>query len=198
MTFPPPTHRQARLIWLALSGLAIAVLVGLAAGLVWGLGRIVDILSPVLWPLAIGGVVAYLLDPVVDFLEQRLVPRPRAILFVFGIGLLLVATFVSIVVPQLVSETRQLAARVPAYTDRLQQRLERWANHPPAIIQKLLTKETANTAGAGSLEPTNSPTELAATNAPGPAILNTNAPVAVGGALDRRSLETATGWVAKV
>lgn len=201
MSFPSPSPRQARLIWLALSGLAIAVLVGLAAGLVWGLGRIVDILSPVLWPLAIGGVLAYLLDPVVDFLEQRSVPRRRAILFVFSIGLLLIATFISIVVPQLVSEARQLAARVPAYTDRLQQRLERWANHPPALIERFLAREAANTAGAGALGSTNSSSELAATNAPGPTLVSTNTPVtpvASGGALDRRTLETATGWVAKV
>src|SRR5579863_6105826 len=98
MSFPPPTQRQSRLIWLALSGLAIAVLVGLAAALVWGLGKIVEILSPVLWPLAIGGVLAYLLDPVVDFLEHKSVPRTRAIILVFGVALLLVATFFSIVV----------------------------------------------------------------------------------------------------
>ncbi len=30
MNFPPPTERQARVIWLALTGLAAAVLAGLA------------------------------------------------------------------------------------------------------------------------------------------------------------------------
>src|SRR5689334_22777787 len=136
MAFAPPTDRQARLIWLALSGLAVAVLVGLAAALVWALGQVVQILSPVLWPLAIGGVVAYLLDPVVDFLESKSVPRTRAIILVFGVALLLVATFFASIVPQLVSETRQLASRVPAYADRLQKRLELWANHPPPLLKR--------------------------------------------------------------
>ena len=198
MSFPPPTPRQARLIWLALGGLAIAALVGLAAALVWGLGRIVEILSPVLWPLAIGGVLAYLLDPVVDFLEHRSARRPRAIILVFGLSLLLVATFFSIVVPQLVSETRQFAARVPAYADRLQQRLERWANHPPALIKRLLEKETATTEKLEPSSSTNSTEAFVSTNAPGPSGAGTNSPPPVGGALDRQTLETATGWLAKL
>ena len=77
MPFPPPTEKQARVIWLALTGLAIAALVALMVGLVWGLGQVLRILSPVLWPLAIAGVLAYLLDPVVGFLEQRELSRPK-------------------------------------------------------------------------------------------------------------------------
>ena len=66
MNFPPPTGQQARLIWAALTGLAAAVIVALIVGLVWGLGRVLNELSPVLWPIAVAGVLAYLLDPVVD------------------------------------------------------------------------------------------------------------------------------------
>ena len=73
-----PTERQARIIWLAATGLAIAVLVFLVAVLVWGLGRALDLLSPVLWPLAVAGVIAYLLDPVVDWFERRRLSRARA------------------------------------------------------------------------------------------------------------------------
>ena len=78
MTLPPPTPRQARLLWLAVTGLALATLVGLAVTLVWGLGRVVEALAPVLWPLAIAGIIACLLDPVVDFIEHKGASRPRA------------------------------------------------------------------------------------------------------------------------
>ena len=198
MSLPPPSTRQARLIWLALTGLAIAVLAGLAAGLVWGLGQVVQILSPVLWPLAIGGVVAYLLDPVVDFLQRKSISRPRAIILVFLVALLLVATFFASVVPQLVAETRQLAARVPAYADRLQKRLETWANHPPPLLKRLLDKENANARKSESIEPTNSTTVFVTNNANEVTGTSTNSPTAKGGALDRQTLETATGWLAKV
>jgi predicted PurR-regulated permease PerM len=196
MNFPPPTPRQARLIWLALSGVAIAMLIGLAVGLIWSLGRIVDILSPVLWPLAIAVVVSYLLDPLVDFLERKSLPRPRAIIMVFMVALLLVATFFANVVPQLVSETRQLASRVPAYTDRLQQRLEHWANHPPPLLQRLLEKEKKADQSAPSTA-TNSSEPVLTTNTAGSSLTVTNRPAAAGPALDRQTLETATGWLAK-
>src|SRR5262245_38390429 len=145
MALPPPTDRQARLIWLALTGLAMAVLVGLAVALIWGLAFVLRLLSPVLWPLAIAGVIAYLLDPVVDFLQRRGVPRPRAILTVFALGLLIVVALFGSVVPQLVNETRQLASRVPAYVVRVQKRLDQWVNQPPAFVRKLLEREQKNT-----------------------------------------------------
>src|SRR5437764_15300816 len=85
MNLPGPTQRQARLIWMALTGLAIAVLIALAVALLWGLSRVVQILSPVLWPLAIAGIIACLLDPAVDLIERKGATRPRAIAAVFGI-----------------------------------------------------------------------------------------------------------------
>src|SRR5690349_15027070 len=124
MNFPSPTDRQARLIWLALSGLSIAALIGLAAGLIWGLSHVLQILSPVLWPLAVAGIVAYLLDPVVGFLQSRGMTRPRAIVAVFALALLVLTVFLASIVPQLVGESRQLVARIPAYIARLDQRAE--------------------------------------------------------------------------
>jgi len=44
VNLPPPTERQARVIWLALTGLAVAVLVGLVVALVWGLGQVLRML----------------------------------------------------------------------------------------------------------------------------------------------------------
>lgn len=138
MDFPPPTERQARLIWSALTGLAVATLVALVAGLVWALGRVLDILGPVLWPLAIAGVIAYLLDPLVDFFERRRVPRARAILCVFVLALVIVAGVVGSVLPRLITETRELVERVPVYAARVEQRLEKWIRQPPVLIQQLL------------------------------------------------------------
>src|SRR5574340_661808 len=110
MNLPPPTERQARVIWLALTGLAVAVLVALVVALIWGLGQVLRMLAPVLWPLAVAGVIAYLLDPVVDFFERKGARRAHAILYVFGLALLIVAGMFGSVVPQVINETRQLAA----------------------------------------------------------------------------------------
>ena len=147
MTFPPPTERQARIIWLALTGLAVAVLVGLAGGLIWALKFVVQHLGPVLWPLAVAGVIAYLLDPVVDFLERRKVGRPRAILCVFALAVVIVVALFSSVVPQLVVESQQLAAGVPAYAARVETRVEQWMSKP--FLRRVWEKPAAATAGGG-------------------------------------------------
>src|SRR5881394_2962684 len=99
---PPPSDRQARLLWFALSGLAIALICGLVAGLIWSVGQVLQMLSPVLWPLAVAGVLAYLLDPVVDWFERKGLSRTRAIIVVFVIALLIIAGAVTCVVPPIV------------------------------------------------------------------------------------------------
>src|ERR1041385_6094748 len=136
MSLPPPSAREARLIWLALSGLAIAVLVALVAGLVLGLSFVVRILSPVLWPLAVAGVLAYLLDPVVDFFERKGLKRPRAILAVFGLAFVIIATMFGSVAPQLVRETGELASHVPDYASGIQKRMEIWVENPPSWARR--------------------------------------------------------------
>src|SRR5262249_35618652 len=139
MSLPPPTPKQSQLIWLAATGLALAVLVTLAVTLIWGLGQTLQILAPVLWPLAVAGVLAYLLDPVVDFLDRRGTPRPRAIVCVFVFALVILFALLSSVVPQLIGETRQLAEKIPSYATRLQHRVENWITNPPALLRKYLS-----------------------------------------------------------
>lgn len=194
MSFPPPTERQARVIWLAATGLAIAVLAGLAAGLVWGLGRVLDLLGPVLWPIAVAGVIAYLLDPVVDGLERKGMPRARAIVAVFFLALLMVATVFGSVVPQIVNETRQLAERVPQYASKVTQRAEQWINHPPEIVRRLLQRTTPAPAEPAGTEAEGVTNGVAATSAG-----TTNAVTAGAGpaSIDHETLQNATQWAAR-
>ena len=155
MSFPPPTEKQARILWVSLTAFAIALLVAILALLVWGLGWVLRLLSPVLWPLAIAGVIAYLLDPVVDFLEQkRKFTRPRAILLVFCAGLLLMGGVLASVVPRLVRETSDLVVAVPGYTRQIQIKVTEWTakspwwakmfpSHAPAPVEAETNRDSA-------------------------------------------------------
>jgi predicted PurR-regulated permease PerM len=124
MSAPIPSEGQRRLAWLALSALALAALVGVIVGAVWGLGRALGLLAPVLWPLAVAGVLAYLLDPVVDWLEHRRIPRTRAIVLVFFVAAGLLLGVLASVVPRVVVETTQLAGKAHEMSGQLQERLE--------------------------------------------------------------------------
>jgi predicted PurR-regulated permease PerM len=201
MNLPPPTPQQARLIWAALSGLALATIVVLIVGLVWGLGRVLQVLSPVVWPIAVAAVLAYLLDPVVDFFERRRIPRPRAIGLVFLIAVFLVLGIFSSVVPRLVVETRQLVTNVPTLVTRMESRATKWVNDPPKPLLGILKRLGIEWSGKPS--DTNAPTAgtnslTAVTNAP--PITTTNAPSVQPAAslfdhLDPETAQKATEWV---
>jgi len=91
-----PTAFQCRILWRAATGIAIVVLGLLVVGLVWLIGQVFGFLQPVLIPLIVAGIIAYLLDPVVGFLERRGIGRLGAVLGVYaallaGITLMLAA-----------------------------------------------------------------------------------------------------------
>ncbi len=139
-----PTESQKRIIWFALTGLAVAAVVALVVAGVWGLSRLLDVLSPVLWPLAIAAVVACLLSPLVDFFERRKIPRSRAIVLVFVIAFAIVAGVLMSVIPQVVNETQELAKKVPEYSHRLQTRVQGFIAQPPELLRHFMPAPPAD------------------------------------------------------
>src|SRR5208282_3343370 len=131
--------------------LAVATIFALIVTAIWGLSRLLDVLSPVLWPLAVAAVVACLLSPLVDWLEKRNVQRTRAITLVFIVAFSLVAGVLANVIPQVVVETQQLAAKVPEYSERLQERIGKLIAEPPAFLRHF------SPAPSNAITDTNSP-----------------------------------------
>lgn len=208
MSFPPPTQKQANIIWLALTGIAIATLVLLVVALIWGLGQALQILAPVIWPLAIAGVIAYLLDPVVDKLETRGVPRTRAILMVFACAVVLMLGLLGSVVPQIVTETHDLASRVPGYSQKIQSRVQDWINNPPPTLRRLLDRSSARppattnavvTASAPSATATNNAAATSSTNSTSLATIEQESAQAFWSkVLGTDTVKSAADWFAKV
>jgi len=194
MNLPPPTERQARILWFALTGLAMAVLAGLAGGVIWVLGRVLTLFSHVLWPLAVAGILACLLNPVVGFLERRTRSRPRAILSVFCLAILLVASLGVALLPQLITEGQDLAARIPSYASRLEARATEWWKHPPAYVAQIHNLLSSRSGHLPEPEPggTNPATGLHPAPPPGP----TPAP-APGAPVGQEQYRAAAGWVAR-
>lgn len=170
MSLPSPTEKQARVIWLAVTGLAIATIVALIVALVWGLGQVLDVLSPVIWPLAVAGVLACLLDPVVDFLVGRKVPRMRAIAVVFALALVIVLGLAASVVPQLVVQSQELAKKSSELTTQLPAKAAELAANPPKWLPRqgaeLLKSLSGLVHAANSNAPIAIVTMESSTNAP--------------------------------
>ena len=129
----PPSENQLRIIWFALAALAVAALVALGAGLIWSVGKVLNLLSPVLWPLAIAAVLAYLLDPAVNWLERRKIPRTWGIILVFVVAISIVAGVLASVIPQMVSETNKLVKKIPTYSTEMQQHVNDWIDRAEKV-----------------------------------------------------------------
>jgi predicted PurR-regulated permease PerM len=94
-----PTEFQQKTLWNAATGVSILILGLLLVGLAWLIGNLFGFLQPVLIPLIVAGIVAYVLDPVVRLLEKRGLSRLWSVVSVF-IAILLGATLlVAAVVP---------------------------------------------------------------------------------------------------
>lgn len=146
-----PGDIQARVIWFALTTLAVTALVAVTVTAVWGVGKILNLLSPVLWPLAIAAVLAYLLDPAVGWLERHHVPRTWGILIVFVAVVGILGAALASIVPQITKEANNLIQKIPVYTAQAQQQLTEWANHAEkAAINPAPAKKDDSSAGTNS------------------------------------------------
>lgn len=136
MGFPTPTEKQGRIFWYSLTALSLGILIALIGFLLWGFGWILQSLSSVLLPLAIAGIIAYLLDPVVDFLERWRLPRSWAILTVFCVGILAVVLLALTIVPRLIVETRDLSEQFRG--ERFQENvksIQKWIESSPLALK---------------------------------------------------------------
>jgi len=94
-----PTEFQKKTLWNAATGVSILVLGALLVGLIWLIGQVFGFLQPVLIPLIVAGLVAYVLEPVVRFLERRGMSRVWSVVTLFFTILLAVTLLVAAVLP---------------------------------------------------------------------------------------------------
>lgn len=110
------TTSQRRTIGVALTMLA---LLGSAALLIVAfivLGRLLSFFSNVLWPLAVAGVLALILRPVVEVLQRRLkLRRPAAVVLLYGLFLLLMGAALILLLPPLIDQIVDFFVLLPAY-----------------------------------------------------------------------------------
>ena len=129
MAFPPPTEKQAKILWTSITALAVGILLTLIAALLLGVAWVANTLSSVLIPLAIAGIVAYLLDPLVDWFHKKQgMQRQSAIILVFTIALLLVGGLVASIVPALIGQATKLTTEFPKKAKVFQQKVSNLAS----------------------------------------------------------------------
>lgn len=94
------------------------------AGVLW----LVLSLQTVLTPFVVAGILAYILNPLVEKLRQRGLSRPLAAMGVMIIALLVLAMLLIIIVPMLITQFENLTDKLPQFVHWLQTKALPWIN----------------------------------------------------------------------
>ncbi|GAA5480813.1 AI-2E family transporter [Haloferula sargassicola] len=133
-----PTPFQLRTLWNAATGVAIAVLGLLLTLIIWLVGKALGFLQPVIVPLAVAGIIAYLLDPVVRWFQKRGLTRLRAVIATFGAFLALGAALVALTIPLVGNQINAFRANSPSLTPASEEVIPKNAPFEQRIVTNLI------------------------------------------------------------
>jgi len=111
-----PTPFQKKICWYALAAVSCLALAAVLVFVGWLVISSASFLQPILLPIAIAGILAYLLDPVVALMCSRGLPRILAVLIVFAVCFFAIAGMVIYIVPSIHRQGISFAEKMPAYT----------------------------------------------------------------------------------
>ena len=123
-----PTAFQRSVLWTAVTALSLTIIGTLAIGFVYLGTQVMGYLQPILVPFAVAGVLAYLLEPGVAWLERLGLKRQPSVLLVFLIFSLVLGSLVCWIAPKISEQTANLAKKVPGYTLKARTAVLNFAN----------------------------------------------------------------------
>ena len=110
-------------MWAALTALFIVFLAVVIASIVWLAANIISFLQPILIPVAIAGILAYLLDPLVTRISRGGMGRTKAVVLLFTIALLALAALIAWLVPMISIQSANFTRELPTYTQKARDRV---------------------------------------------------------------------------
>jgi len=93
--------------------------VGYLGAIVIAVGFLLFLLATVLLPFVAAGFAAYVLTPIVEFLERRGLSRRAAVASLYGVFVVLIIGVVVYVIPTLAREIRTLDIELPRYSNEI-------------------------------------------------------------------------------
>ena len=118
-----PTPWQKRTMWAALTALFVVLLIVIAGAVVYLGANLISFLQPILIPVAIAAILAYLLDPLVTELCRRKMGRGMAIAVIFTSVFIALVGLIWWVVPTISLQSANFARELPGYTQKARDRI---------------------------------------------------------------------------
>jgi predicted PurR-regulated permease PerM len=113
-----PTPWQRKTMWAALTAIFIVVLITIGCSVVWLVANVVSFIQPILIPVAIAVILAYLLDPVVTKMCEKGLGRTKAVLGLFAIVFLSIGVLVAWLAPVVSMQATNVGRELPQYTQK--------------------------------------------------------------------------------
>jgi len=105
-------------MWAALTAIFVVVLITIGCSVVWIVANVVSFIQPILIPVAIAVILAYLLDPVVTKMCEKGLGRTKAVLALFAIVFLLIGVLVAWLAPVVSMQATSVGRELPQYTQK--------------------------------------------------------------------------------
>src|SRR6266446_685734 len=118
-----PTPWQQKTMWAALTALFVVFLVIVVGAVIWIGANIISFLQPILIPVAIALILAYLLDPLVTKMCKGGLGRTKAVALIFAIIFLALGGLVAWIVPTISLQGANFAKELPGYTQKARDRV---------------------------------------------------------------------------
>jgi predicted PurR-regulated permease PerM len=113
-----PTVWQRKTMWAALTAFFIVLLITIGCSVIWITANVVGFIQPILIPVAIAVILAYLLDPVVTWMCQRGLGRTKAVVALFAIAFLSIGVLVAWLTPIVSMQATNVGRELPQYTQK--------------------------------------------------------------------------------
>jgi predicted PurR-regulated permease PerM len=111
-----PTAWQRKTMWAALTAVFIVLLITIACSVIWIVANLIGFIQPILIPVAIAVILAYLLDPVVTKMCEKGLGRTKAVFALFAIAFLSTGVLVAWLAPVVSLQATNVGRELPQYT----------------------------------------------------------------------------------
>jgi predicted PurR-regulated permease PerM len=113
-----PTPWQRKTMWAALTAIFIVVLITIVCFVIWMLANVVSFIQPILIPVAIAVILAYLFDPLVTKMCENGLGRTKAVFVLFFLTFLLMGVLVAWLAPVVSIQATNAGRELPQYTQK--------------------------------------------------------------------------------
>src|SRR5436190_19856591 len=114
MRYPTPWQRKT--MWGALTAFFVVMLVTIACSVVWIAANVIGFIQPILIPVAIAVILAYLLDPLITKMTEHRLGRTKAVIALFVIAGLSIGVLIAWLAPIVSMQAASAGRELPQYT----------------------------------------------------------------------------------